>query len=197
MIKKTITVLTGAILGISLLFSLCACSMENGRNNSENYDVIYSLYNCFKQEVTKMLSPDYIREQVPITELKEHANEINWIVSALLTSLDTLQEDTVIIESDKETAKESITEITSLIDEKIMSLYFTEIPSDYNETMIKISINYRQSILANYKYIIDLNFDSLDIILSDNMPSQNLISIDNLKTECVCEVVDYITVNDE
>lgn len=192
MIKRTTTVMTSVIFLISLLFSLCACSIKYESNNSENYeytDVIYSLYCYFKQDmndILKILSSDNLYEQAP--KLKEKVNEVNWVVSALLTSLETLQDDTVITDSDVEDAKENITGITSLIDENLYDLYD-------NENSSALVVQFNKTLLANIKYVIELRFQILDIIILDNMPSQDLISLDNLKTECVCEVTDYITIN--
>ena len=191
------------VLAVYLLFSvacfltvhehsLCACSIKNESNNSENYeytDVIYSLYYYFKQDtndILRILSSDNLNEQA--SELKEKVNEVNWVVSALLTSLETLQDDTIITDSNEEDAKENITGITSLIDENLSDLY-----DDENSSALVDQFN--KTLLANIKYVIELRFQILDIIILDNMPSQNLLSLDDIKTEYACEVKEYITIN--
>ena len=191
------------VLAVYLLFSvacfftvhehsLCACSIKNESNNSENYeytDVIYSLYYYFKQDtndILRILSSDNLNEQA--SELKEKVNEVNWVVSALLTSLETLQDDTIITDSNEEDAKENITGITSLIDENLSDLY-----DDENSSALVDQFN--KTLLANIKYVIELRFQILDIIILDNMPSQNLLGLDDLKAEYACEVKEYITIN--
>ncbi len=133
--------------------SLCACSIKNESNNSENYeytDVIYSLYYYFKQDtndILRILSSDNLNEQA--SQLKEKVNEVNWVVSALLTSLETLQDDTIITDSNEEDAKENITGITSLIDENLSDLY-----DDENSSALVDQFN--KTLLANIKYVIEL-----------------------------------------
>lgn len=192
MIKRTVTVMMGVIILLSLLLSLCACSTKNESNNSDNNeysDVIYSWYFYFKQDtndILKILSSDNLSEQR--LELNEKVNAVNEVVSGLLTSLETLQNDTVITDSDKEDAKENINEIASLIDESLSDL------CDSKDSSVLVDL-FKEELLANNKYLIELEFQLLDIIILDNMPSPNLIGLDDLKAECDYEVKDYIAIN--
>ena len=90
------------------------------------------------------MSSDNLNEQA--SQLKEKVNEVNWVVSALLTSLETLQDDTIITDSNEEDAKENITGITSLIDENLSDLYDDENSSalvdQFNKTLASFTINH-------------------------------------------------------
>lgn len=182
--KRIIAFITSVILLFSLFLSLCACGDQN-----ESSDVIYSLYYYFKEDtndILKILSSDNLSEQEK--ELKEKIVETNWVVSALLTSLDELQDDTSITTAGKEDAKENINGITSLIDENLSDLC-------NNDGSSALVGQFNKTLLANMKYVIELRFQILDISILNNMSSQNLISLEDINTKCVCEIRDYITIN--
>lgn len=188
--KRILAVMINIIFLFSMLLSLCACSKsdESKVSDSNEYcDIIYSLYYYFKEdtnEIFKILSSDNLIEQ----ELKEKISDTNWAASALLTYLERLEDDTIITPSDKENAKEKINGITSLIDEHLSDLY------NHKDSSVLVS-QYIESMLVNIKYAVDLRFQILDIVILNNMPSQNLISLESLKIKCVCEVVDYIVMD--
>ena len=102
--------------------------------------------------------------------------------------MDELQDDTSITVADKEDAKENINGITSLIDENLSDLF----NSDGSSALVG---QFNKTLLANMKYVIELRFQILDIAILNNMSSQNLIGLEDVKTKCVCETKGYITIN--
>lgn len=190
--KKTLAIMINILILFSMLSSLCACSNHDeskGTDSTECCDTIYSLYYYFEEdtnEILKILSSDNLIEREQ--ELKDKVNDTNWAASALLVYLEELEDDTIITSSEKEDAKENINGITSLIDENLSDLY-------NNEGSSELVNQFNQSLLANIKYVVGLRFEILDIVILNNMTSQNLISLENLKTKCVCEVSDYITID--
>lgn len=193
--KRTITIMLSVMLSLNILFSLCACSNTNESKTSENNeysDIIYSLYHYFKQDIKDILGKMSLENPISQKQqLEEKTNEVNWIVSALLASLDNLPNDSTITSSDKKEIEENIGELTIEIGESLSDLY----KHDYDNSSALVS-QYNQSLMANLKYLTDLRFQLLDNILLNNMPSKNIIGMEDLKTKCVYERKEYITINE-